>query len=274
MNYINNNTCNNINSININSINNVNNVNNKNISFCNNCGKQGHLLQDCKMPITSIGIILFRINNGKYEYLMIRRKDSFGYADFIKGKIPIYNERYLLNIINEMTISEKEIIVNLFKSKQINEKIRKLFQNAPNFNENDYITEFINVIQQSTTNWVEPEWGFPKGRRNIQEKDLSCALREFEEETGYSRNEIKLFENIIPYEEVFIGSNYKAYKHKYYLAYSNEINNIQNYQKSEVSKMEWKTIDDCISCIRPYNLEKIELLTRVNTLITSIKVNK
>ena len=28
--------------------------------FCNNCGKSGHLILECKMPITSIGIIVFR----------------------------------------------------------------------------------------------------------------------------------------------------------------------------------------------------------------------
>ena len=32
--------------------------------------------------------------------------------------------------------------------------------------------------------WSDTEWGFPKGRRNYQEDDRKCALREFEEETG------------------------------------------------------------------------------------------
>ena len=36
----------------------------------------------------------------------------------------------------------------------------------------------------------EKEWGFPKGRRNFQEKDIVCGIREFEEETGYNINDI------------------------------------------------------------------------------------
>ena len=28
--------------------------------FCNNCGKQGHIFNQCKRPITSSGIIAFR----------------------------------------------------------------------------------------------------------------------------------------------------------------------------------------------------------------------
>ena len=73
------------------------------------------------------------------------------------------------------------------------------------------------------------------------ETDIKCALREFEEETGYSKNNIEIIHNLTPYEETFIGSNYKSYKHVYYIG--NIINsNIRNeYQASEVSKIEWKT---------------------------------
>ena len=47
-----------------------------------------------------------------------------------------------------------------------------------------------------------------------------------------------IIDNIIPYEEIFTGSNYKSYKHKYYLAHMKYNNvNDNNYQKSEVSKM-------------------------------------
>jgi len=36
-----------------------------------------------------------------------------------------------------------------------------------------------------------------------------------------------------------------------------------NYQKTEVSKMEWKTYEQCLELIRPYNLEKKKTLTNV-----------
>ena len=31
-------------------------------TFCNNCGKIGHSFHQCKLPITSNGVIVFRIN--------------------------------------------------------------------------------------------------------------------------------------------------------------------------------------------------------------------
>ena len=36
-------------------------INIKKQYFCNNCGKLGHLFHQCKVPITSIGIIPIRI---------------------------------------------------------------------------------------------------------------------------------------------------------------------------------------------------------------------
>ena len=89
----------------------------KNNIFCNNCGKQGHVFHSCKLPIISNGIIVYRENKNitdglscekdKYEYLMIQRKDTLGYVDFLRGRYSLYNKLYLMNIINEMTIQEK-----------------------------------------------------------------------------------------------------------------------------------------------------------------------
>ncbi len=45
------------------------------------------------------------------------------------------------------------------------------------------------LMEETNTSWIEPEWGFPKGRRNNQETDLDCALREFKEETEYLQND-------------------------------------------------------------------------------------
>ena len=67
-------------------------------NYCNNCGKQGHLYHQCKLPITSNGIIAFRINNNNIEYLMICRKDSLGYIDLLRGKYNLYDKNYLLEI--------------------------------------------------------------------------------------------------------------------------------------------------------------------------------
>ena len=85
----------------------------KNI-YCANCGEKGHVVKECGRPITSFGIIAFKIIKNKQEeeldtniylsnlvknvhninvypkikYLLIQRKDTMGYIDFIRGKYP------------------------------------------------------------------------------------------------------------------------------------------------------------------------------------------
>ena len=75
----------------------------RNYNFCNNCGKIGHLFHQCKIPITSIGIIAFRIKDNKIEYLLIRRKDSISFVDFLRGKYNLNNKYYILKLISRMT---------------------------------------------------------------------------------------------------------------------------------------------------------------------------
>ena len=264
-------------------------------NICNNCGKQGHQFHQCKLPITSYGIILFRISSDNIiEYLMIRRKNSFGYIDFIRGKYIQNNLDHLQIMFNEMSMSEKEQIrentfetlwkmmwgiqdsghSSQFKGEELSsQKKFELLKNGLPIGPNGEIITIDSLINNSTTNWIETEWEFPKGRRNFQEKDLDCALREFEEETGISKKIIKIVENLLPFEEMFLGSNHKSYKHKYFLGYTEKIqDNLNNYQQTEVSKIEWKTLEECLESIRPYNLEKKQLIININKVLQEYRL--
>lgn len=273
--------------------------------FCNNCGKNGHLIHTCKNPITSNGIIVFKDSEEGASYLMIRRKDTLGFVEFIRGKYPIYNKMYLQRIIDEMTMDEKrrlqtqsfsELWTNVWgdylNSKYQNEEAVSCdrfnaLKNGIKINRGNGNVSYISLdmlIENSPTRWNESEWGFPKGRRNYQEKDINCALREFSEETGYDANKLVVMQNIIPYEEIFMGSNVKTYKHKYYVAYfplsqhndaikTNQSHSISpKFQKTEVSKMAWFSFDECIQHIRPYNLEKIKILRNLNDALKEYEI--
>lgn len=257
--------------------------------FCNNCGKIGHLFHQCKLPITSIGVICFRICNHKLELLLIRRKDSLSFLDFMRGKYNLENYDYIKKLFNRMTKNELDLLFNndfdyIWKNlwgNNINnvykneEKISKIkfykLKNGYFINNNNITME--KLIKESNTIYEFPEWGFPKGRRNYQEKDLNCGIREFDEETGYKKKNLLIINNLNTFEEVFIGSNYKSYKHKYFLAYIHE--NIPPetiFQTHEISKIKWINIDDCVSYIRDYNIEKIEIINSIKKLLKTYKL--
>ena len=75
---------------------------------------------------------------------------------------------------------------------------------------------------------------------------------------------------------MFLGSNHKSYKHKYFLGYIEDKedteDNLNNYQPSEVSKIEWKTLDECLKSIRPYNLEKKQLIININKVLQEYRL--
>ena len=241
--------------------------------FCNNCGNAGHLYQKCRMPILSMGVIAYRKVNNTYEYLMIRRRNSLGYVDFIRGKYALNNELYLQKIVEVMTEQELKDIQT--------EPFDKLWDDLWRENKHQYVNEYLTakekhyklkrgyqlmgsfislseIIQKKTSIWLEPEWGFPKGRRNYKENDYLCAIREWEEETGYNRDQMNIINNIVPYIEIFLGTNNKSYKYKYFIARFKETHNKvpTNYEKTEVSSVKWCTYSECIHLIRPYSPEK------------------
>ena len=241
---------------------------------CNNCGMGGHLFYNCKKPIMSFGIVCYRIKNDEIEYLMIRRKDSLGYVDFLRGKYNQYNDYHLKNIILEMTVYEiqnilfndYEFLWNKLWNKK-NEKIDNRILEKFNYVKNNKLHLFEDIIYE----WNEPEWGFPKGRRNVRENDFECSLREFEEETGYSKDKLFILKNMGYFEEVFTGSNLKSYKHKYYLCKMdyNDTTDETKYQKSEIGALKWMNIGDCIASIRSYNIEKIKMLSKINNILNN-----
>jgi len=237
--------------------------------LCNNCGNYGHLFYNCKKPITSLGIVCVRYTTD-YEYLLIQRKDSLGYVDFLRGKYNEHNDYQINHIISEMTDEE----IDNIKTKNYRDLWDKLWNKVnekyeqKNEDKYNYIKENKSYLLKYNS-WSEPEWGFPKGRRNFKEKDLECALREFEEETGYDKKYINIIKNVNPFDEIFTGSNFKSYKHKYYLAkinYEYSLNDV-NFQKSEIGNMGWFTYEDAVNKIRNYNIEKIEILTSIRSLL-------
>lgn len=252
--------------------------------FCNNCGKTGHTYGQCSKPITSTGIVLFNKINNEKKYLLICRKDSLGFVEFLRGKYPLYNKDYIQNIINEMTVDEKNKLLEKdfstlwrdlwgdfygvqyrSEEKTAKDKFNQLKDGILMFD--DTFFSLKTLIDSSTTQWEEPEWGFPKGRRNYQESDVQCALREFSEETGVSKGQIKIIKNILPFDEIFTGSNFKSYKHRYFLAYIRNSNVRTKIQRSEVSSVQWLTLDECLQKVRPYNLERIQMIKNIEKVL-------
>ena len=238
---------------------------------CNNCGNMAHGYKYCKHPITSNGIIHVTPEG---KYLMICRRKTLGYVDFMRGRYNAHAPAYIMNLINEMTVDEKaailahefsELSADLWGTSHEDAFSREKFELLKR---GGVPRNLASLVAASDTAWETQEWGFPKGRRNANETELSCALREYEEETGHTRHHLNLIKNLLPFEEVFTGSNYKSYKHKYYVGFCDAAPSAP-FQASEVSAMQFFTYDEALAAIRPYNIERKQTLTHVHTMLTT-----
>ena len=219
---------------------------------------------------------------------MIRRKDSLGFVDFVRGKYKSSDKLYLENIIHEMTTKEKELLVTRpfselwrylwmcgpesyprLEEKNASIKSHALAGGVTNGTESFSLSS---LVEASTSAWTEPEWGFPKGRRNFHEKELECAIREFNEETGFNLTRNCVLTSVRPFVEIFTGSNFKSYKHVYYVAKLGVGARSIGIQKSEVGDMRWMSFDEATATIRPYNVEKIDVITRVDRMLNDYRI--
>ena len=122
--------------------------------------------------------------------------------------------------------------------------------------------------------YENPEWGFPKGRRNLKETDRQCAVREFSEETGLSLDDYIIQERIPTFCETFTGTNNIRYKHIYFIAKWNSEKEVavdpNNFsQMSEISDIRWFNLKDSVESIRTYNKEKRDMIKSVDKYLIS-----
>lgn len=253
---------------------------------CRNCGINGHLYKDCIHPIMSFGVICYDIDeNNKIKYLMIQRKDSLSFMEFIRGKYITSDIVYIKQLISAMTSNEKLLIVNKsfddiwnyawYQSNSSNIKhTTEYIESKHKFeylNNNNLIQNILhsahNIMDQ------EQEWGFPKGRRKLKENDLDCAIREFCEETRLISDDIEINNDIIPFEEIFFGTNNVLYKHTYYIAKikNSDVPIFIDYncieQIREVRALMWFSFEEVLKHIKAYNIERHEIIKETDKII-------
>jgi 8-oxo-dGTP pyrophosphatase MutT (NUDIX family) len=291
-------------------------------NICLNCGKNGHMIKKCSEPITSNGIICFtlddtvkiknktietffynkyldisefnyeNLNNiklipnfyDKIKIVMIRRKHSLNYIEFMRGKYDVNDMTTLSRLFNLMSrdenikIKQTDFVVmwdDLWKETSKNKIYQKEFNMSKQKFDELKENNFYNLLDDiNLSKYMETEWGFPKGRRNAEETNFNCAVREFCEETNIEYNNILLLERLNPIEEIYDGTNNIKYRHNYFLASINNmvelVNNNDNY---EIGDIQWFTIPEIINKIRPYDVMRIQIVHQIYFFLINLIMN-
>jgi ADP-ribose pyrophosphatase YjhB (NUDIX family) len=285
-------------------------------TVCSNCGGHGHFFRECPEPVTSYGLIAFRVPDASFclgaaaaaaataaeapladkalpiEYLMIRRRDSLSFVEFMRGKYSLDRGDYIFELVKGMTADEHRRLVTVpfpelwrqLWSGPLSRSYRNEYDTSitlwlglttvgTRVQGRDRLCKLRDMIEAVGNNaWATPEWGFPKGRRNARENDMACAVREFEEETGLRSNAFTVLKNLAPFDETFVGSNGVTYRHRYFLAMCNwdchvSVRDTDAVQKREVGDIGWFTLDKTCSLLRPSDETRKAVLHRVETVL-------
>jgi len=218
------------------------------------------------------------INN--VELLFICRRNSVGYIELIRGKYDINDTEYIDYLFKQMTEKEIRMIkenknnyeylwCDLWNETLETTKYKKDYVIAKEkFDElctNDYFNKnFENEYNQ-------PEWGFPKGRRNNNEKNLQCALREFNEETSLMKDDILVLNKLYPFNEIFTGTDGIIYKHVYFIAIKDKDVEVDKSKLSyEIGDIRWVKFNEGIELIRPYQEERKKIMNELIKFLANI----
>lgn len=212
---------------------------------------------------------------------MIQRKDSLSFMEFIRGKYSTNNIVYIKNLIHSMTKDEKHLLSNSTFDEIWNyawyQNNASTIKHTGEYIESKTKFEYLinrNILQKIVQNSFfasehEQEWGFPKGRRKLKENDIDCAVREFCEETRLHAEDIEVLDNIVPFEEIFFGTNEVLYKHTYYVSKIKN-NNIDVYidkncieQIREVRALKWFDYDETLKHIKKHNKERHSIVNKI-----------
>ena len=252
--------------------------------YCNNCGEKGHVFRSCSEPILSCGIVLLDapslpVSFSTSKILMIRRKDSMSFVEFMRGKYDANNLEYVSTLIVNMTQAEQQMITTI----PFDLLWRQLW--GDDHTSIDYTqsrAKFMQLDIQGIVNanqspYEEPEWGFPKGRRIRAESDIECAIREFVEETNVPREAYTMVNNIV-LEETFVGLNNIQYRHLYFIALLKNpglVNLNQKFthmQRREISGIAWKSLEECKDYVRPHHLERGRMLDDLRNIAETYEI--
>lgn len=225
----------------------------------------------------SSGVLGFRINEkNDIEYLMVKRRFTYSFFDFLMGNYKLADISYIGKMITRMTKQEKFF---LFTKDNFNELWKLIWKNDSFFKTNYYCGlvkftilkrgymidgNYINLeilLTRNKTTFSNCEWGFPKGKKEPGEDEFISAVREFEEETGIKNYSIIDMPNIYENHRAINGIVYKTFLYFAYI-HDNNIVNIENCDTSEIADIKWFSKNDLTEKIRFYQnsiIKSIEL---------------
>lgn len=280
--------------------------------ICTNCGGTGHLFKSCIAPVTSYGVIMVRppksfrveqalaknsslvtgMENQELEFLLIQRRDSLGFIELMRARYKVNDIPYIRLHLGGITEAERQKYAqgpfeetwnsmwgldhsHLYKNEYEMAKMKWEQIHKGVLDTQGKLWTMDDLLKDLPPAPKTPEWGFPKGRRDAQESDYVCAMREMFEETGIREEDVIPIQNLEPLVESFFGSNHVHYCHKYFIVWvpaelKVEFDGSNEHMLREIGDLKWFKLDEALAHLRPENIEKREVLLKAASMFRNL----
>lgn len=206
-------------------------------------------LKKIKNEKNSIGVACCRIKKNKPEILLIQKRYTYAFCEFVHGQ---YSEDDVKDKLSRMTLEEKLDILTLDFDKiwyriWLNASKVSTYMAAKLKFENlikDDGVKLRKLIEKSKS--ISLLWEIPKGMKKKNESNINAAVREFEEETNIAKQMYKIFPNVSIKYRYMDGITYNV---QYYIAMTKknivpEINLAAKEQIKEIAAIKWASIEE------------------------------
>ena len=226
------------------------------------------------------------------EFLLIMRRDSLGFIELMRGRYKVTDIDYIRLHLEGITEEERlkysqgpfETLWNgmwglnhshLYKNEYEIAKAKWEAIHSGITDASGKLWTIQDILATCGPAQSTPEWGFPKGRRDAQESDYVCAMREMYEETGVKESQVVPIQNLEPLVESFFGSNHVHYCHKYYIVWVPpdlpvEFDSANDHMRREIGDLRWFSLSDALVHLREDNIEKREVLLKAASMFRNL----
>jgi 8-oxo-dGTP pyrophosphatase MutT (NUDIX family) len=269
--------------------------------YVSSCG----MIMFCRPPASEL--------SSELMVLMICRRNTIAFINYVHGRYDCQQHDSLRHLFSTMTQEELRIIASAkekfsliwhafwlasfpnntrtrYQRVHVYNRAARLHQRLyyGNGKKDDVLLSSLLAAtkeQQHGTGYNEPEWEFPKGRSHEYERPYETALREFEEETGLSRNHVYLMcgNNLL---ERYTSYDEKEYRNYYFVGFYTGpvpvsqstsstcidvvIDSKNTVLTSEVSRISFLSYSECLKHIRAYHVSKKDCLKQAWEIVSSV----
>ncbi len=212
------------------------------------------------------------------EFLMVQRRQSYSFIEIMRGNYDPSNAGMMLTMFKDMSRDEIDLIIGSggdysafmgLECTHIGSPV-----SAPLLATRVKFTRLVELLQgYDPTDNPDLEWGFPKGRREHNESNIKCGVREFCEETSYEPDQILTLKHTRDIREVFRGSDNMLYQFIYHLSLLTDMEYdpvINDMNRNEIRSVSWMTLHDIDQLMRNHHHEKKKILVEIYKFVVNV----